>query len=74
MGDTDIRFVVCEHCQGEGHIYVGHSNDPNPRDDGPCPVCLGECMVEVAVEPLTEDETYDSAMAREHGPDFNRER
>ncbi len=54
--NTEKRFINCEHCGTEGRIYVGRPNDPNPRDDGPCPVCNGECAVEIEVEPVTMDD------------------
>lgn len=46
----ETRFVTCDHCHGEGRIYVGHPNDPRPRDAGFCPACNGERVVEVKVE------------------------
>lgn len=48
----EYRFITCEHCRGEGRIFVGHPNDPHPRDSGPCPVCNGECLEEIGVEPI----------------------
>lgn len=46
----ETRFVPCEACGSEGRIYRGHPNDPNPTDEGPCPVCEGTGMMEVEVE------------------------
>lgn len=32
----------CSTCHGEGRILASlHSNDPHPRDEGPCPDCNG---------------------------------
>lgn len=52
----DHRIVLCEHCGSEGRIYRGHANDPNPRDDGPCPVCEGTGYEVVTTEPITMEE------------------
>lgn len=56
----EYRFITCEHCGGEGRIFVGHSNDPHPRDSGPCPECNGECAVEVGVEPVELEDLEES--------------
>lgn len=48
----EYRFITCEHCGGEGRIFVGHPNDPHPRDAGPCLVCDGECVEEIGVEEI----------------------
>lgn len=36
-------FELCERCGGEGRLYGGHPNDPDPVDRGECPVCNGTC-------------------------------
>jgi hypothetical protein len=46
------RIELCEYCGSEGRIYRGHPNDPEPRDDGPCPVCEGKCEVEIWTLPI----------------------
>lgn len=51
--DASARIVPCEHCGSEGRLYSGHANDPNPRDDGPCPVCEGTGGEIIEAEPIT---------------------
>ncbi len=53
---TDTLLVLCEACGSEGRIYRGHSNDPEPRDCGPCEVCNGTGKAEVECEPITIDD------------------
>ncbi|WP_282522281.1 hypothetical protein [Bradyrhizobium sp. Arg816] len=51
-----IRFINCEVCQTEGRIYTSNGG-PDEIDNGPCPACNGECVVEVETKPcglLTE--------------------
>ena len=36
-----LRIIPCTHCGSEGRLYSGHPNDPNPCDEGGCPVCEG---------------------------------
>lgn len=55
----DFRILPCEHCQGEGRLYSGHPNDPNPRDDGECPVCEGTGGEWIRVNPITLDDLDD---------------
>jgi hypothetical protein len=31
----------CESCGGEGKLYSGHQNDPEPRFEGDCTACDG---------------------------------
>ena len=48
---SEVLFVECEVCGGEGRRYAGHQNDPHPLDLGPCRVCQGRCIVEIEAEP-----------------------
>jgi DnaJ-class molecular chaperone len=48
--DPMTRWVHCEECGGEGRHYVGHGNDPFPKDLGPCEDCGGTGEIEVEVE------------------------
>lgn len=50
--------IPCERCQSEGRIYRGHPNDPNPRDEGPCPVCEGTGGELVETQPVTMEDLY----------------
>ena len=49
---TNCRIVPCETCGTEGRIYRGHPNDPNPRDDGPCPACEETGGEIIEVQPI----------------------
>jgi hypothetical protein len=61
----DLPIVAtCERCGGEGRIFSGHPNDPHPRDEGPCPVCDGECVVEIECEPIEMDDLDEMAGAQ----------
>jgi hypothetical protein len=53
---SEHRIVPCEHCGTEGRIYSGYSNDPHPKDEGPCPACEGTGGEIVEVEPITLDD------------------
>ncbi len=52
----ETRFVNCDVCQTEGVIYHGHPNAPDPDWTEICPACHGELVIEVEVEPITEEE------------------
>ncbi len=54
--ERETRFVNCDHCRTEGVIAHGHPNAPDPDWTETCPACKGECVIEVEVEPITEDE------------------
>lgn len=62
---TDPRIVPCEYCGSEGRIYVGHGNDPHPRDDGPCPACEGTGSEIIETEPVALDD-LDTMFAEDH--------
>lgn len=40
--DCEYAMYVCTSCGGEGRIYSGHPNDPDPRDEGECEACGGD--------------------------------
>lgn len=50
------RHILCRNCLSEGRIYVGHPNDPHPRDIGECPICEGTGYETVLVEPIDMDD------------------
>lgn len=45
------RFINCEVCQTEGRILTSNGG-PDEIDNGPCPACNGECVVEVETAPM----------------------
>ena len=47
---VQTRFVNCEVCQTEGRIYTSNGG-PDEIDNGVCPACNGECVVEVETQP-----------------------
>lgn len=47
---------LCETCGSEGRLYRGHPNDPDPVDDGACPVCGGTGGELIATQPVSEPE------------------
>lgn len=49
--EQEQRFVNCEVCQTEGRIYTSNGG-PDEIDNGPCPACEGECVVEVETQPV----------------------
>ncbi len=49
---TDYRIILCEACSSEGRVYRGHANDPNPRDEGPCPACEGTGGEIIETQPI----------------------
>jgi DnaJ-class molecular chaperone len=51
-----VLIVPCDVCGTEGRIYSGHPNNPNPRDDGECPVCHGTGSMETEAESITEED------------------
>lgn len=53
---SDPRIVPCTRCGSEGRLYSGPANDPNPRDEGPCPVCEGTGGEIIETEPVTLDD------------------
>jgi hypothetical protein len=50
---SETIFVPCEFCQREGRILQRGHNVWEERDAGPCPECRGECVIEVAAQPVT---------------------
>jgi hypothetical protein len=48
------RFVNCETCQTEGRILTSDGG-PDEIDNGVCPDCQGDRVVEVEVETKTSD-------------------
>jgi len=46
------RFINCEVCQTEGRILTSDGG-PYEIDNGICPACNGECVVEVEVQAVT---------------------
>lgn len=63
-----FRFINCEVCQTEGRILRSNGG-PDDIDCGICPECNGECVVEVADEPVTlEDYECENCIGMpEHG-------
>lgn len=53
---SEARIMPCERCGSEGRLYSGRANDPNPHDDGPCPVCEGTGGEIIETEPVTLDD------------------
>lgn len=53
---SEPRIVPCDHCGSEGRLYSGHANDPDPRDDGPCPACEGTGGEIIETDPVTLDD------------------
>lgn len=59
VAPVDLRFVVCQECDGEGRrwrTHFSHWDPPEDVDAGPCPTCDGTGYEVVEVEPLSEDE------------------
>lgn len=50
--NADPRIVNCESCGSEGRVYVGHPNDPHPRDGGECEECDGTGREIIEAEPI----------------------
>ena len=48
---TDVRFINCETCHGEGRILTSDGG-PDDKDHGACPECNGAGRVEVEVQPV----------------------
>lgn len=48
----NVRFINCDACGTEGRMLT-NDGGPYDVDHGPCPVCNGECVVEIEVEPVT---------------------
>jgi hypothetical protein len=55
--ERETRFVNCNVCGTEGVIERGHPNAPDPTSVEICPACHGELVIEVDVEPITEEES-----------------
>lgn len=51
------RMVNCEICQTEGRILTSDGG-PDEIDNGPCPACKGECVVEVETQPIDLDDLH----------------
>lgn len=49
---VNARFINCEVCQTEGRILTSDGG-PYEIDNGVCPACNGECVVEVATQAVT---------------------
>ena len=48
------RIVLCETCQSEGRILRGA--EPEPTDNGPCPVCDGTGEEIIETQPVELDD------------------
>ena len=51
----DSQIVPCLYCSGEGRVYQGHPNDPEPRS-ARCPICRGAGLEEVIYTPAERDD------------------
>lgn len=55
----ELRFIVCQDCDGEGRRWRTHFSQWDPPEDvdaGPCPTCDGTGYEVVEVESLSEEE------------------
>lgn len=64
---AESMIVPCGYCDGEGRVYRGHPNDPEPRS-ARCPVCGGKGLEEVACEPGGRDDDLDEREAARSEP------
>jgi hypothetical protein len=64
----NTRFINCDVCQTEGRILRSNGG-PDDIDYGVCPVCNGECVVEVETQPveLEDWDCEDCIGMKEHG-------
>lgn len=46
----ETRFITCEACQGAGRDLRNHGG-PDDIDYDICPICDGEAVIEIEVEP-----------------------
>lgn len=56
--NNDTRFINCETCGTEGHIYCAVGNNPDWTDLGVCPDCNGERTVEIETMPITMEDLW----------------
>jgi hypothetical protein len=56
MCEERPMLVPCDKCGGEGCIYYGHPNDPDPENLGPCLRCDGTGLMLIETEAVTFDD------------------